>query len=169
MRRVTSVTAPITGISTTYTLDADGRVTQVSRQNGGTPQPSRATYSPTGKTLTATDPNSHVTTYTYDPLDRPATATAAERRLTAPASDTLHRRTTKTPPSPAPVVPYAYDLASRLTGVSDTSASVPTVAVPGGGSGVQYTSYFYFDALNRLSGTLFDSVNAVTTPPSSTH
>ncbi|MGH7126320.1 MAG: hypothetical protein ACREFI_18235, partial [Stellaceae bacterium] len=47
--------------------------------------------------------------------------------------DNLNRRTTKTPPTPAPVVTYAYDLASRLTGVSDTSASIPTVAVPGGG------------------------------------
>src|SRR5207253_8405429 len=52
--------------------------------------------------------------------------------------------------------------------VRDTRASVPTVAVPGGGSGVRYTSYFYFDALNRLTGTIFDSVSAVTAPPSST-
>jgi RHS repeat-associated protein len=254
MRRVLTVTAPIAGISTTFTYDADGRVTQTSRQNGGTPQVSSATYSPTGKTLTATDPNSHVTTYTYDLLDRLATVTDAENRVTStsydvlsrltavtntaiqsspllqqgytvngrlasitdalgrvttyaydgvdrpstttyPGSstellaydadsnvtsfttragaviqfgyDNLNRRTSKTPPSPAPVVSYSYDLAARLTGVSDTSAAIPTVLVPGGGGGVQYTSYFYYDALNRLSGTIFDTVNAVTAPASS--
>jgi YD repeat-containing protein len=45
-------------------------------------------------------------------------------RKTRFAYDTLNRLRTKIPPSPAPVVSYAYDLAGRLTGVSDTSAAI---------------------------------------------
>src|ERR1043166_1063576 len=103
----------------------------------------------------------------YDADSNVASLTTRAGAVIQYGYDNLNRRTSKTPPSPAPVATYAYDLASRLTGVSDTSASIPAVAVPGGGSGVQYTSYFYYDALNRLAGTIFDSVNAMTVPPTS--
>jgi YD repeat-containing protein len=46
------------------------------------------------------------------------------------AYDTLNRLKTKTPPSPAPVVSYTYDLAGRLTGIGDTSASIAAAVPP---------------------------------------
>jgi RHS repeat-associated protein len=46
------------------------------------------------------------------------------------------------------VVSYAYDLAGRLTRVSDTSAAI-SAAVPPSGSSVQYTTNLGYDAMNR--------------------
>jgi RHS repeat-associated protein len=67
------------------------------------------------------------------------------------AYDTLNRLITKTPPSPAAVVSYRYDLAGRLTGVSDTSAAIAS-AVPPSGTSVQYATSAAYDALNRPTG-----------------
>ena len=46
------------------------------------------------------------------------------------------------------MVSYAYDLAGRLTRVSDTSAAI-SAAVPPSGSSVQYTTNLGYDAMNR--------------------
>jgi len=64
------------------------------------------------------------------------------------AYDTLNRLKTKTPPSPAPVVSCGYDLAGRLTGVSDTSAAI-AAAVPPSGPSVQYATSLGYDVMNR--------------------
>jgi cobalt-precorrin-5B (C1)-methyltransferase len=40
-----------------------------------------------------------------------------------------------------------------------------SAAVPGGTAGINYTSYFYYDTLNRLTGSTWNQVNAVTAPP----
>lgn len=59
--------------------------------------------------------------------------------------DTLNRVKSKTPPAPAPVVTYGYDLAGRLTSVSDTSAAITGAASPSG----PYVASYSYDAMNR--------------------
>jgi YD repeat-containing protein len=104
-----------------------------------------------------TDANNHATSFAYDGYDRLATTTyplGSTETLTYDADsnvltrktranqtigfayDTLNRLTTKTPPAPAAVVSYRYNLASQLTGVSDTSAAI-AAAVPPSGPSVQ--------------------------------
>jgi YD repeat-containing protein len=61
--------------------------------------------------------------------------------------DTLNRLIAKTPPVPWPVVSYTYDLAGRVTSVSDTSAALQPIATPG--STTAYTTSATYDALNR--------------------
>ena len=60
------------------------------------------------------------------------------------AYDTLNRLVTKTPPAPVPVVSYGYDLAGRLTSVSDTSAAM---TAPSGSA--SYATNVTYDQLNR--------------------
>jgi uncharacterized protein RhaS with RHS repeats len=74
------------------------------------------------------------------------------------AYDTLNRLKTKTPPSPAPEVRYAYDLAGRLTGVSDTSAAI-TAAVPPAGPSVQYATSLGYDLMNRATTAITVTVH----------
>lgn len=62
----------------------------------------------------------------------------------------MNRLTTTTPPSPAPVVRYTYDLAGRVTSVSDTGSPV-VAAVPPAGTAVQYTTSATYDPLNQPS------------------
>jgi YD repeat-containing protein len=229
----------------------------VQRSTGGTPQTTSATYSATGKTLTATDPNGHVTTFAYDLLDRVSTVTDPMSRVTSTGYDALSRRTQVTntaiqstplqqwsytangrlasltdglgnatgyaydgfdrlatttypnssteeltydadsnvatrvtrngdtisydydtlnrlsskvvPGSPAMTVSYGYDLAGRLTSVGQDTTSNPAiadVAVPGAGAGVNYTTYAYYDRMNRLVGKVWDGINTPTGPPS---
>src|SRR5260370_19171010 len=129
-------------------------------------------YTPDGLLASLTDANNHATSFAYDGFDRLATTTyplgSTEVLTYAPDSnvltrktranqtigfayDTLNRLITKTPPSPAPVVSYRYDLAGRLTGVSDTSAAI-AAAVPPSGPSVQYVTTATYDALNRPTG-----------------
>ena len=79
------------------------------------------------------------------------------------AYDTLNRLKTKTPPSPAPVVSYAYDLAGRLTSVSDTSAAI-TAAVPPTSPSVQYATTAAYDALNRPTGIFWNPAPTAAAP-----
>ena len=134
-------------------------------------------YTPDGLLASLTDANNHATSFAYDRFDRLATTTYPAGGTEQPttevltyddnnniltrktragdtigfAYDTLNRLITKTPPSPAPVVSYAYDLAGRLTGVSDTGAAI-AAAVPPSGLSVQYTTTAAYDALNRPTG-----------------
>jgi YD repeat-containing protein len=126
-------------------------------------------YTPDGLLASLTDANNHATSFAYDGFDRLATTTyplgstevltydADSNVLTRKtranqtigfAYDTLNRLKTKTPPSPAAVVSYGYDLAGRLTSLSDTSAAI-TAAVPPSGPSVQYATNFGYDTLNR--------------------
>ncbi|MDB5481565.1 MAG: hypothetical protein JWO83_2618 [Caulobacteraceae bacterium] len=57
--------------------------------------------------------------------------------------DTLNRPATKAAPSEATVT-YAYDLAGRLAGASDTSAAVTKPAAP-----ASYAATYSYDAINR--------------------
>jgi YD repeat-containing protein len=85
--------------------------------------------------------------------------------------DTLNRLGTKTLPGTAAtcgatpagtVVTYAYDRASRLTGVSDNSAALPAVAMPG--NTTAYTIAYAYDATNRPTGVSFDPAPTPTLP-----
>lgn len=126
-------------------------------------------YTPDGQFASLTDANNHVTSFAYDRFNRLATTTyplGSTETLTYDADnnvltrktranqtisfayDTLNRLKTRTPPSPAPVVSYAYDLAGRLTGISDTSAAI-AAAVPPSGTSVQYSTSLGYDAMNR--------------------
>jgi RHS repeat-associated protein len=71
-RRVVSAAAPAAiGLVTSFAYDADGRLIQTRQFTGGALlRTTGATYTPTGKPLTATDANGNVTRYGYDRLDR---------------------------------------------------------------------------------------------------
>jgi len=120
------------------------------------------------------------TSYAYDGLDRPSAATypdATTASVTYDADsnvltgvtrkgdtftftyDTLNRLSTKTPPASGPVATYAYDQASNLTGVSDTSSSIVTPS-----ASATYTASTTYDALNRPITTTWSPVAAQTAP-----
>jgi RHS repeat-associated protein len=142
-------------------------------------------YSPNGALASLIDANGNATGFAYDGFDRLATTTypgggtetfsydadgnVLSRKTRANATiafayDTLNRLVTKTPPAPAPVVSYSYDLAGRLTGVSDTGAAI-TAAVPPAPN-TKYTTSYAYDALNRPTSVGWDPAPAVATPAS---
>jgi RHS repeat-associated protein len=139
-------------------------------------------WTPDGLPASLKDANGNTTAFAYDRFDRLATTTyplgsteaftwdANGNVLTRKtrANDTitftydgLDRLTTKTPPS-GPVVTYGYDLAGRLKSVSDTSAAIPSVAMPG--STTTYGTSYAYDALNRLTGAAWEPVPTATPP-----
>jgi RHS repeat-associated protein len=157
------------GRATNYSYDALSRQTSISNPAIQGAPLLQQSYTPDGLVASLTDANNHITSFAYDGLDRLATTTyplgsietftydddnnilTRKTRANQTISftyDTLNRLKTKTPPSPAPVVSFAYDLAGRLTAVSDTSAAI-SAAVPASGSSVQYTTNLGYDALNR--------------------
>ena len=136
-----------------------------------------------GLRASLTDANGNLTAFAYDGFDRLSTTTyplGSTEGLTYDADsnvltrttragatisftyDTLNRLGSKTPPSPAPVVSYTYDLAGRMTGVSDTSAAIASVATPG--STLTYATSYAYDPLNRPTGVTFGDVPAATAP-----
>lgn len=144
---------------------------------------SQQAWTADGLRASLTDANGNTTAFTYDGFDRLSTTTyplgstegltydtdgnviTPTTRAGAPISfayDTLNRLSTKTPPSPAPVAAYSYDLAGRMTGVSDTSASIASVATPG--STLTYATSFAYDPLNHPTGVTFGAVPAATAP-----
>jgi RHS repeat-associated protein len=184
--RVSSVKDAM-GRTTSYGYDALSR--QVSISNlaiQGSPLLQQA-YTPDGLVASLTDANNHATSFAYDGLDRLATTTyplgstevltydADSNVLTRKtranqtigfAYDTLNRLKTKTPPAPAAVVSYAYDLAGRLAGVSDTSAAI-AAAVPPSGPSVQYATTAAYDALNRPTGMSWTPAPTAAAPTAS--
>jgi RHS repeat-associated protein len=166
--RVSSVIDAM-GRVTSYGYDPLSRQISVSNPAiQGVPMLQQA-YTPDGLLASLTDANNHATGFVYDGFDRLATTTyplGSTEALTYDADgnvltrktragdtiaftyDTLNRLKTKRPPSPAPVFSYAYDLAGRLTAVSDTSAAI-AAAVPPSGTSVQYATSTAYDALNR--------------------
>jgi RHS repeat-associated protein len=157
------------GRLTNYGYDALGRQVSIANTSVQAAPLLQKSYTPDGLLVNLTDANNHATGFAYDRFNRLATTTyplGSAETLTYDADgnvtsrqtragdtisyayDTLNRLKTKTPPSPAPVVSYAYDLAGRLTGVSDTSAAV-TAAVPPSGPSVQYATSLGYDVMNR--------------------
>jgi len=144
--RLSNLTDPM-GRATNYAYDALSRLAQTSNTAIQAAPLEQLTYTPDGLLASLTDANSHTTGFAHDGLDRLSTTTWPDSstetlgydadsnvltRQTRNADtitftyDTLNRLKTKTPPSPAPVVTYAYDLAGRVTSVSDTSAAITT-------------------------------------------
>ena len=70
---------------------------------------------------------------------------------------------TKITPSPATAVNYTYDLAGRLTGVSDGSAAIDA-AVPPSGPSVQYAMSYGYDAVNRPTAVTWTPAATATAP-----
>lgn len=184
--RVARIIDPMGRIAT-YGYDALGRQVSVSNPAiQSTPLLQKA-YTPDGLMASLTDANGHSTSFAYDGLDRLATTTyplgstetftydadnnVLTRKTRANQTisftyDTLNRLKTNTPPSPAPVVTYSYDLAGRLTSVSDTSAAI-AAAVPPGGLLVQYAASYGYDAMNRPISVNWTPAPAQATPAAS--
>jgi RHS repeat-associated protein len=184
--RVSSVKDAM-GRTTSYGYDALSRQIAISNfAVQGSPLLQQA-YTPDGLLASLTDANNHATSFAYDGFDRLATTTyplGSTETLTYDADgnvltrktranqtvsfayDTLNRLITKTPPSPAPVVSYRYDLAGRLTGVSDTSAAI-AAAVPPSGPSVQYATTAAYDALNRPTGISWTPAPTAAAPTAS--
>lgn len=168
--RLSRVTDPMQRV-TTFAYDTLGRQTQVLNAAIQASPLLQQSYTPDGRLASLTDANNNATTFAYDGLDRLATTTypvdgtgtrttetftydADNNILTRKTRagdiisftyDTLSRLKTKTPPSPAPVVTYGYDLAGRLTSVSDNSAAIAAAGAPSG----QYIASYSYDAMNR--------------------
>lgn len=84
-------------------------------------------------------------TFTYDADNNVLTRKTRAGQTIGFTYDTLNRPKTKTPPAPAPSVTYGYDLAGRLTSVSDTSAAITAAASPSG----PYAASYSYDVMNR--------------------
>lgn len=153
------------GISTTnalltQTYTADGQRASLADANGNT---TAFAYDGFDRLATTTYPGSTTETFTYDADSNVLTRkTRAGGTPIAFTYDTLNRLATKTPPT-GPVVTYGYDLAGRLTRASDNSSVIPSAVSPTG-TPVAYTTNFAYDALNRPTGTTWDSVNTATAP-----
>jgi len=100
---------------------------------------------------------------TYDADNNVLTRKTRANQTISFAYDTLNRLKTKTPPSPAPVVSYSYDLAGRLTGISDTSAAI-AAAVPPSGTSVQYATSVGYDAMNRPTAVTWSPAPTAAAP-----
>jgi RHS repeat-associated protein len=109
-----------------------------------------ATYDANGNQLTRTTRTGATIRYGYDTLDRLITKTAAASPVACNAT-----------PSGTPTITYSYDLAGRMTGVCDNSATIPSVAGPN--STVYGTTYTY-NALNQPVSVIFDPVPSPTLP-----
>ncbi len=183
--RLTGVTDPV-GRVTNYGYDSLGRRISVSNLAIQSTPLLQQTYILDGLLASLTDVNigNNPTHFAYDGFDRLSTTTyplgssevltydadsnVLTRRTRADQSivfayDTLNRLATKTPPSPAAVVSYGYDLAGRLTSVSDTSAAV-TAAVPPSGTSVQYATSFGYDAVNRPTAAAWNPAATAAAP-----
>ncbi len=190
--RLVSVTQPVAMSITRMTrlsYDALGRLASVVDPTGTTAE--QYTYTANGKQASFIDARGTTTRYTYDGFDRLSQTTYAYGTALASsesygydaddnvtsrttrkgdtitfAYDTLNRLTTKTPPSPAPVVSYTYDLAGRVTSVSDTSSTI-VAAVPPSGTSVQYTTSATYDPLNRPANFTWTPAASAATPAAS--
>ena len=146
LRRATQLTAPAPlSYVTTYAYDPDGRVLTVVNDPGAAPhlaQTTTATYSPSGKKLTETDPSSNKTTYTYDVLDRLATRTDAAGRVTSYGYDVLSRlaSVSNTAIQATPLEQHSYTVDGKEASVTDANGHA--------------TSYAY-DGFDRLAKTTY--------------
>ena len=177
------------GRVTSYAYDALSRRTQVFNAAVQAAPLLQQSYTPNGLLASLTDANSNATSFAYDGFDRLATTTypggstetstydadnnVLSRKTRANGTitftyDTLNRLTTKTPPSPAPVVSYGYDLAGRLTSISDTSAAVNPALPPSPGTSVQYATSYAYDSVNRPIGVAWDPAPTAASPTAST-
>jgi RHS repeat-associated protein len=173
------------GRTTSYGYDALSRQISISNLAIQSTPLLQKSYTPDGLLASVTDANSRTTSFAYDGLDRLATTTyplGSTETLTYDADnnvltrktranqtisfayDTLNRLKTKTPPSPAPVVSYSYDLAGRLTGISDTSAAI-AAAVPPSGTSVQYSTSLGYDAMNRPTAVTWSPAPSAAAAP----
>jgi len=147
------------------------------------------TWTPNGLKASLTDAAvGHTTTFTYDRYDRlitigypaapPQAATTetftydnngniVERRTRANEKftfdyDGLNRLIMKSVFG-GQVVSYSYDLAGRLTSVSDNSAAIVPAVSPTG-STVAYATTYTYDALNQVMKAEWDPAPAATAP-----
>ncbi len=177
--RLLSVTDPLLR-QTVYAYDAMSRRISVSNPAISSSPLLAQSYTPDGLIATLTDANGNATSFAPDGFDRPSTTTypggstenygydvdsnVLSRKTRAGATivstyDTLNRLASKAAPSPETPVTYAYDQASHLIGVSDTSAAIAAPASP-----ASYTENFAYDQLNRPLGVSWTPAPSQTTP-----
>jgi len=173
--RLVTVTDPLLR-TTTFGYDALSRLISTVDPTGHLAE--QRTYSPHGMLASLTDANGNTINYTYDGFDRLSTTTwpdSSTETLTYDADanmltrktragptitytyDTLNRRVSKAAPS-EPTVTYAYDLAGHLTGVSDTSPAIASVA-----GTAQYATTLTYDQLNRPTNVSWSPAPTQTT------
>src|SRR5262249_15488182 len=112
MRRATQMTAAVTGTTTKVVYDPDGRVVSLSKATGVSSSPwltTTTTYNAAGKQVMITTPDQAVQTIAYDTVGRVSTKTSSSGRQTL----------------------YTYDLASRVTMVTDQTSGAldPSITV----------------------------------------
>ena len=186
--RLSSVTDPLFRV-TAYGYDSLSRLHTVSNPAVQSNPLVTRTYSPNGHLASLADALGNTTSFAHDGLDRlqtttypaPSGGSATTETNTYDADsnilthttrkgdtitltyDTLNRLSTKAAPGEATAT-YSYDLAGRVTGVSDNSASLPALPAGSASYGVTYR----YDALNRLTGGSWPNVSAQTTPAAAT-
>ena len=150
LRRAITVSGPAsTGAVTNYTYNPDGLVTQTQRATGNVQAPQQiwtATYSPSGKIKTTTDPNLAQTNNVYGNLDRLAYTVDPANRVTTYAYDALGRRTKVYNPGiqSTPLVAYTFTPNGKLATLTDANNN--------------QTGYIY-DGHDRLVTTVFPPTN----------
>ena len=148
------------------------------------------TWTANGKRASLTDAAvSHITTFTYDRYDRlvtigypaaPPQAATTETFTYDPNGNVVERMTRAGEKSTfdydglnrlilkavfgGQVVSYGYDLAGRLTSVSDNSTAIVPAVSPTG-STVAYATTYTYDALNQATKAEWDPAPAATGPP----
>ena len=185
--RLSSITDAM-GRVTSYAYDTLGRRTKVFNTAIQAAPLLQQDYTPDGLLANLTDANNNTTNYAYDGFDRLTTTTypvgsteklsydANSNVLTrktrkgdtiAFAYDTLNRLVTKTPPAPGAIVNYAYDLANRLTSISDNSIAMTSAVPPAPDTAVQYAASYTYDSLNRPTTVTWNPASATAIPPRS--
>ena len=146
-RRLISSLSPTTpgaafGVTTAYSYDAVGQLLQTIQSSAGTLlRQTSTTYSPTGKVLTVTDPNGHVTISTYDGADRLASVTDPVGRVTNFAYDALSRKLSVSNPAfTSPLVQMSYTPDGLLASLTNANS---------------YTTSYTPDGFDRLSTTTY--------------
>jgi YD repeat-containing protein len=149
--------------TTSFTLDAYGRVTQTNFPNS---QVEMYGYDNVGNLTSKTDRNNHQITYTYDQLNRLTTKTYPDTTTVNDTFDLDSRLTQVT--DPTGTYQFTFDNMGRLTGTTTAYSFL---------SGRNFTTSYGYDAdsnrtsftdpENGLSGYVYDTLNRLQTltPP----
>jgi RHS repeat-associated protein len=126
--------ASLGGVTTAFSYDADGRVTQTRQSiSAQVLRTTSATYTVTGKPRATTDANGRTTVFAYDALDRVSTITDPMQRVTTIVYDALSRRSQvlNKDIQSTPLLQLGYTPDGPLGSLTDANSHTTTFAYDG--------------------------------------